>query len=375
MSSPLSPEMASVLADSAYATLGSPNPTLDAAREARGSGNLFNVGDSSVFTGVTGFGERSNFGYCAFGNTLSRKGECLISVRGTNLMSDWLTDARLSGTRGPSGQMVHKGFSKLTETILPHVRAALRNKNPSAIHIVGHSLGGATATLLADALKDYTKLYLYTFGAPRAGSIEHASYLTNKLGAENIFRVYHDTDPVPMVPIFPYGHCPTANQAYMLKGTGMVISPGAHSMSLYKQNAQASWGSMQTIAHRRFSLETVDDVLEQAGSVPGGYLSSLLMRLIVRALGMIMKAAGMVVGLSLLGVATIADQIAYILSKGLATVGETAELLEKLIYQIMRFVGVTVAKTVSFTTAFLKWLIDKLFAVMIMLATQAMRNL
>jgi len=374
MSSPLSPEMASILADSAYATLGSPTPAFDAAREAGGSRSAFDVGASSVFTGITGFGVSSNFGYCAFGSTPQRQGECLISVRGTDLIGDWLTDARLSGTRGPNGHMVHKGFRKLNDVILPQVKRALKNKNPSAIHIVGHSLGGAVATLLADSLKDHSKLYLYTFGAPRAGSINHAAYLTNKLGVQNIYRVYHDTDPVPMVPIFPYGHCPAADHGYMLKGTGMVISPGAHSMSLYKRNAKASWSSMQTVAHRRFSLETVDDVLQQAGAIPGGYLSSLLMRLIVKALSMIMDAAGMTAGLALLGTATIADQIAYVLSRGVAMVGATADLLERLIHQIMRFVGIAVNKAVSFTATFLKWLTEKLFATMMMLARQATRG-
>lgn len=375
MGSPLSPEMASILADSAYATLGSPSPAMDAAREAGGSNSAFDVGQSSVFTGVSGFGQRSNFGYCAFGKTRQRKDECLISVRGTSLFSDWLTDARLSGARGPNGYMVHKGFSNLNKVILPQVKLALKNKKPTAIHIVGHSLGGAVATLLADSLKYYTKLYLYTFGAPRAGSIEHATYLTHKLGAQNIYRVYHDTDPVPMVPIFPYGHCAAGEQGYLLKGTGMVISPGSHSMSLYKSNAKASWNAMQTIAHRRFSLETVDDVLQQASGIPGGYLSSLLMRLIVKALSMIMQAAGMTAGLALLGTATIVDQIAYILVKGVGMVGATAEILRNLIHQIMRFVGLTVSKSVSFTADFLRWLTEKLLATMIMLARQATRGL
>jgi pimeloyl-ACP methyl ester carboxylesterase len=374
MSRPLTPEEASILADSAYATLGSPTPALDAARQAGGSTSAFDVGGSSIFTGVTGFGVSSNFGYWAFGNTPQRQGECLVSIRGTNLISDWLTDARLSGASGPNGHLVHSGFSKLNQIILPQVKLALRNKNPSTIHIVGHSLGGAVATLLADALKDYTKLYLYTFGAPRAGSINHAAYLTHKLGAQNIYRVYHDTDPVPMVPIFPYGHCPAGSHGYLLEGTGMIISPGAHSMDLYKSNAKASWSSMQVMAHRRFSLDTVDGVLQQAGAIPGGYLSSLLMRLIVKALGMIMEAAGMTAGLALLGVATIADQLAYVMAKGVAMVGATAELLQNLIHQIMRFVGVTASRSVSFTVTFLKWLTEKLFGTIAMLARQAIRG-
>lgn len=374
MTNPLSPQEAAVLASSSYATHLSSAPALDAARLAGGSTSPFDVGASSVFTGVTGLGTISNFGYCAFGRN-QRQGECLISVRGTETVSDWLTDGHFSGARGPNGFMVHRGFNNTMSGILPQVKTALTGKNPSAIHLVGHSLGGAVATLLADALKDHAQLYLYTFGAPRAGAVDHASYLTSKLNAQNIFRVYHDTDPVPMVPIFPYGHCPAGRNGYLLKGSGMIISPGAHSMTLYKSNAAGSWNSMQTIPHRSFSLDTVDDVLARAGTIPGGYLSSLLMRLIVRALGMIMELAGMGTGLVLLGAATIADQIAYVISKGIAAVGVVAETLQELVRQILRFLGQPISSSTSFSTAFLKWLLDKLFATIAMMARQATRAL
>lgn len=85
------------------------------------------------------------------------------------------------------------------------------------------SLGGAAGALLADSLKDHTNIYIYTFGAPRAGGIDHAIYISQKLGRDNIYRVYHDTDPVPMAPVFPYAHCPVGKSGYLLKGSGMVI--------------------------------------------------------------------------------------------------------------------------------------------------------
>jgi hypothetical protein len=374
---PLSPSQAAKLANSAYATLGSRTPNIAAAAAAGVNRDVFAIDTSKVFTGVTGFGTRTNFGYCAFGKKGSREGECVISVRGTNMPSgsDWLTNAKFSGDHGPNGHMVHQGFNQLTKSILPQLRNELLNKKLSAIHLVGHSLGGSTATLLADALKSHVDMYLYTFGAPRAGGAEHAQYLTQKLKPNNIFRVYHDTDPVPMVPVFPYTHCPVGADSYLLKGSGMVIWPGAHSMDLYEKNCGGSWGALNTIAHRRFSLETIDDVLKQAGAVPGGFLSSMLMRLIVKALRMIMEAAGMLTGLALLGTATIVDQLAYILTKGVQIAGATADIMKSLITQIMRFLGVVVGESVSLTQVFLRWLTEKLFATLSGLARQALRHL
>lgn len=373
MTNPLSPQEAAVLARSSYSTRESSTPALDAA-QAAGSTSAFDIRTSSVFTSITGLGSRSNFGYSAFGRN-QRQGECLISVRGTDTISDWLTDGHFSGARGPNGFMVHRGFNNTMNNILPQVRKTLTGRNPSAIHLVGHSLGGAVATLLADALKDHAQLFLYTFGAPRAGAVDHAAYLTNKLNAQNIFRVYHDTDPVPMVPIFPYGHCPFGQHGYMLKGSGSIISAAAHSIDQYNRNAAGTWNAMRTIPYRSFSLETVDDVLEKAGALPGGYLSSILMRLIVRALGMIMGLAGMWAGLAALGAATVVDQIAYVISKGIAAVGTATETLQELIRQIIRFIGLPLSSKTSFSTAFLKWLLDKLFATIAMMARQATRGM
>jgi hypothetical protein len=377
MTESLNPSQAAKLANSAYATLGSRTPNIAAAAAAGVNRELFAIDTGSVFTGVTGFDTRTNFGYCAFGKKGSREGECIISVRGTDMPSgaDWLTNGKFSGERGPNGHMVHKGFNQLTNSILPQIRQALNGKKPSAIHLVGHSLGGATATLIADALKDDTNMYLYTFGAPRAGSLAHAQYLSQKLKTPNMFRVYHDTDPVPMLPVFPYTHCPAGDNGYLLKGSGMVISPGAHSMNLYEKNCGGSWGSLNTIAHRRFSLETIDDILKQAGALPGGFLSSILMRLIVKALGMIMKAAGMLTGLTILGAATVADQLAYVISTGIKIVGATADLMKSLVEQIMRFLGLVINESVSFSQVFLLWLTEKLFAAMASLARQALRRL
>ncbi|MCP4338671.1 MAG: hypothetical protein GY799_07215 [Desulfobulbaceae bacterium] len=70
------------------------------------------------------------------------------------------------------------------------------------IHCIGHSLGGAVATLAAHWVKRTTYKYveLYTFGAPKPGFEGFAKSFTTLLEQKNVHRVYHSTDPVPMVP-------------------------------------------------------------------------------------------------------------------------------------------------------------------------------
>lgn len=372
MSRPLSPTLACSLADGSYATRASLNPNRDAAdRAGASSRSAFDIDNAAIFNGKTGLGTTTNFGFCAFGKSTSRQSECVIAVRGTVTPSDWLTDGRMAGARGPNGFVVHRGFNSLSQAIYPQIEKALQGRNPSTIHLVGHSLGGATATIIADALQGIAQIKLYTFGAPRAGFADHAAYLTNAIKPENIYRVYHDTDPVPMLPIFPYGHCPAGDSGLLIKGSGMIIWPGAHKLGQYQNHCAASWSSMKTINHRRFSLETVDDVLQEAGALPGGYLSSLLMRLIVKALGMILDSAGVVVGLTLLGAATIADQIVYALMQSASIVSTSAETMQNLVRQIMRFLGLSIQGTVNVTKSFLEWLVEKLIRTMVSLARQA----
>ena len=52
------------------------------------------------------------------------------------------------------------------------------------------------------------------------------------LGARNVYRVYHDTDAVPMLPIFPFCHIPVGETAYLLRGPGALVSLSAHSSIL-----------------------------------------------------------------------------------------------------------------------------------------------
>ncbi|MEM5585141.1 lipase family protein [Roseibium sp. AS2] len=382
---PLSPAQTVQLAQSAYA-MRLDSDLLTAVQAAGPGGEHFDIASGSRFTGVSGLSipggsSRTGFGYVAHGKAgTPRHGETLICVRGTEPTSvhDLMTDAHISAARSPLGLPVHEGFKNVAASIFGQVQTALRGRNPGTLHIVGHSLGGAAATILAEALIGTAGIKLYTYGAPRAGVDSHAQVVTKALGTRNVYRVYHDTDPVPMVPIFPFCHIPVGEVAYLLRGPGALVSVSAHLLDSYaKSVGQSGWTGLPVIAHRRFSLDTVDDLLAQAQSAAVGPAmhSIVVLRLIEKILGILLEAAGAVTGLALFGGATVLDKMAAALSSMAAASLAAAERVVEFVNVVMRFLGKQLlAKGAKLTAAFLRWLLSMLVTVIGGFAMQAIRS-
>jgi len=382
----LSPAQTVQLAQSAYA-MRLDTDLLTAAQAAGTGGDQFDIASGSRFTGVSGLSipggsSRTGFGYVAHGKAgTKRQGETVICVRGTEPTSvhDLMTDAHMSAARSPLGLPVHEGFKNVAASILDQVQAALRGKNPGTLHIVGHSLGGAAATILSESLLGTASIKLYTYGAPRAGVGSHAQVVTTALGARNVYRVYHDTDAVPMLPIFPFCHIPVGETAYLLRGPGALVSLSAHFLDSYSKSVgQGGWTGLPVIAQRRFSLDTVDDLLSQAQSAAVGPAmhSIIVLRLIEKILGLLLDSVGMLAGLTLFGAATVLDKMAAALSSLAASSLAAAERVEEFVNVVLRFLGrKMLEKGAKLTVAFLRWLLSMLVAVIGGLAVQAMRSL
>ena len=381
MSTELLPAMAAEVADSAYA-LRLSTDMLDVATAAPTARDAFDLIRGTRLTGVTGLGatmaqQRTGFGYVARGKN-SQQGECLISVRGTFKTSayDWITNLRMAGVTGPSGYTVHAGFWAAAQALLPQIRQALKTQGDvSTIHLVGHSLGGAIATLLADSLSGTgCKLQLYTFGAPRAGVSLHAEYLTGRLGASNIHRVYHDTDPVPMLPVFPYSHVPWGDNAYRLQGPGKLVCLDAHLMPEYLRSVgKADWKSLPVLQKGLGSFEQAEAWLQDVADAGGTsiMLSATALRLILSALGWILQQLGHVAGLAVLGGATIIDTLAQLLYTGALQSVRLAMMIRNLIGAAMRFMGRSVVASANITIAFVGYVLGMLFRLISIVAVRA----
>lgn len=337
---------------------------------------VFDVLAGRRLVGVTGVGvqKRSGFGYVAWGQG-ARQGECLIAVRGTDSAPDWLSNFRFGGVIGPSGYLVHVGFWRGAQSVLPQIQQQLRGRNPSTLHVVGHSLGGAMATLIADSLSNMScPIKLYTFGAPRCGVEDHAEYLTSKLGAENIYRAYHDTDPVPMLPPFPYFHMPYGSNAYRLKGAGTLISFPSHMMASYRKSvAGCAWSSLPVILPQHNSFEAANAWLAQASKDSGPFImmSTTALRLILSALDWIVKQIGRTVALQLFTGATLLDGLARLLYNGVLLSIELGTAIRSLMNAALRFMGRTAIATTNITVAFIEYVLGMLFHFIASIARRA----
>ncbi len=183
--------------------------------------NYFQFSNASAqrFTSKTGafeFKTKTGFGVIAKGKKGSDfENDAIIICRGTSSLYDWLTDFNTGLQTSRTGHTVHAGFNRTFNEFYPRLRDFITVNKLARLHCVGHSLGGALATMATGlAVKMKTKSTLYTFGSPRVGLIDFATQLSlsHYVGIDNIHRVFHGGDPVSMVPIRPICACATTRR-------------------------------------------------------------------------------------------------------------------------------------------------------------------
>lgn len=383
----LEPNTAAKIAAGAYLVQDSTITSLIADNQRLGCEALFDVGNSMAFSARTGIGSYtaiSGFGYIAPAIG-AMGGEYLIAIRGTNLMPfDGLTDLYATATRGASGHRIHSGFLNAFETRprgpAADIRRYFEGKNPTRIHIVGHSLGGALATLAAEMLGSagVAEVMLYTFGSPRVGDRGFAEALSGSIGARNIYRVYHPADPVPMLPVFPFLHVPPGQAGFAIDPTSnLLVSVGRHSSvnSYVPGTAGTSWAGLRASGRYVANQSDIERWLVNAtlsGSFMGSasllnQILSVLQWILIRAF----QGAAFVIGAG----QTLLDRIASLLARGAELAVELAMYTEALVRAIFRFLGRSIATGVRLTTAFLRWVLDLLFTSISAVANRAVNLL
>lgn len=378
----LSPSQAAAMADGVYLVRGRSIAELRRVRQPLGCEPMFGLAGEDRFKGVSGSVVKleTGFGYLAEGEGVFQ-GELACVTRGTLDAYDWASNINVALQVGPGGHLVHAGFNEVWKSFRPMLDAYLRNRNPTHIHCVGHSLGGALAFLNADyfTMRNVAPVSVYTFGSPRAGTTWFAQDLTDKIGADRVFRTGHVADPVPMIPLFPFYHVPIASKEYVVnrQAGGAFISASAHSMkSSYIPGVTGrDWGSLL-----RTESNVTDSEIQSwltMSSQGGGVLaySAEALRMIGRLLQwMLRKAGAIVLGSVSLGItvgATLLDQLAGMIAAGARLSKELAGAGMAMARAIFRFLGYAAASTYDLTMQFLRWLLQLLFSSLAGMASRA----
>ena len=128
---------------------------------------------------------------------VSRKceGHTILAVEGTNETTDWVTNLKFLIKRDDC----HRGFKNNANRTLAELVVAYEGLNPERkLIIAGHSLGGATATCIADLLWESgnKNVALVTAGSPRPGGRR----LKRRLKDIEHLRFVHGNDIVPGTP-------------------------------------------------------------------------------------------------------------------------------------------------------------------------------
>ncbi|SEA23633.1 lipase family protein [Microbulbifer marinus] len=308
----------------------------------------------------------------AFGFLLVGKGEyknyAFILFRGTQYLADWLTNLNISLSRSASGQAVHDGFNKAFHSMLPQIQTFV-SALPSGteIHCLGHSLGGALATIAAEWVSKNTihKPRLYTYGSPRVGLIGFSENCTSLLKEENIFRVYHRTDIVPCIPIWPFMHTPSSGREYFLPSPGLVPWSKYHDMRHYNDSVgKKSWSQIYAMRPPKRTDSGIETWLKSK-SIIGPTISSIewLNDAIIYVLKKCFEFAGRLIDLTASTYFTLMDRLAYILRKGIELSEKVSGWVLLLMQKIAQFLGMRkLIETADITREFMRQLLLKLSA-------------
>ncbi|MCB0176868.1 MAG: lipase family protein [Anaerolineae bacterium] len=137
-------------------------------------------------------------------------------------IADWITDLKFIPAVYPYGDpkdksmTVHSGFMNAYKSVRDAVQNAVKSTPHKQVAFVGHSLGGAIATLAAlDTAYNVPgkSISCYTYGSPKVGNDSFVKNY-NRL-VPNTYRCINGHDMVPSAPPGVFGH---VGQAYCVGG-------------------------------------------------------------------------------------------------------------------------------------------------------------
>ncbi|CAE6496686.1 unnamed protein product [Rhizoctonia solani] len=167
-----------------------------------------------------------------------------------------------------SAVQVHSGFrdahAKSASSVLAAVKKVMLERSSSKVTLVGHSLGGAIATLDALYLKlnlpSTTTIRAVTYGQPRVGNQEFADLIDQKL--TDFSRITNIEDVIPIVPGRFLGYHHFSGEKH-IKYTGIWNACGGQDNT----SEDCSIGSVPTVLQ--------GNLIDHLGPYEGVWISTL----------------------------------------------------------------------------------------------------
>lgn len=325
--------------------------------------DTFNLSDNSYTTGRTGgYIVKRRHVMALFTTGKDKyKGQAFVAIKGTASLYDALTDLNAGLRTSHTGFQVHQGFYYAFDSILTDLRKfTAKMQGVNVVHCIGHSLGGAIATLAADWLKansGVSSVKLYTFGSPRVGLETFAEKCASRVKPENIYRVHHKTDPVPMVPTWPFYHVPKDEISYLLYSPLAAVPWEYHFMKHYIKSAKAagSWVSMARSRPQSHMDYTVERWLKSDGFVSFTANSlELLNAALIYVIKKVLHLAGITIVSLATGTLTLLDRMAILLAKAVKISTELSSWVFYLVRKMAALIGITIKEGADLTVEFIR---------------------
>ncbi len=321
------------------------------------------IGDANFSSGVTGgYIIKKPHVMAVFSAGKGKyKGQAFIAIKGTASLYDALTDLNAGVHSSHTGFSVHQGFYYAFDSILFELRKFLNGlKGISVVHCVGHSLGGAIATLAADWIKAngaVSTVKLYTFGSPRVGLEGFAAKCTSRLIATNIYRAYHRTDPVPMVPTWPFYHVSNTDNGYLIDSPVSGIPWEYHLMKHYIKSTK-SLGSWKNMASNR-PANMMDSAVEswlKSDSIMTYATSTLeiLNAAFIYVIKKVINLAGIALVAGAAGGLTLMDHMAMFMAKAAKVSKDLSIWVFYLVRKMAALIGIKIKEGVDLTVVFIR---------------------
>jgi len=194
------------------------------------------------------------------------------------------------------------------------------------------------------------------------GLYDFSNYLSSQMTNKRIYRVYHKTDPVPMIPTWPFVHIPESGQDYWLPSPGVLPSPEYHAMDKYTTSVSThSWGTLSGFheAHKD-DVQIAQWLMDKTRAT----FSMNTLRWLSGALVYVLKKIKAIVNSQqITGQFTLMDHLAYVLAKGINLAETLSNWVLLFIRKVMEVLGLKpVGKSEELNKDFIRNMLNRLQA-------------